>query len=297
MQLNRVVQNSVSLMERTFPKMIEIETILAKNLREVNADASQIGQVLMNLCINAKEAMHQGGRLTIETKNTLLDDEYCQLHLGAKPGPHVIVEITDTGGGMNKQTMERMFEPFFTTKGWDFKKGTGLGLSIARGIIEQHGGWIAYESEPGHGTIFRVYLQVIQDSPVVSTAENVSGPEKILLVDDEDYVRDLGKRILERAGFSVVTASNGKEAIEIYQEEQSNVRLVVLDLIMRQMGGERCLEELVKINPLVKVVISSGHSLGALERDRLASSAKGFVNKPYRMKQFVEVVKGVLTSE
>ena len=188
------------------------------------------------------------------------------------------------------------------TKGWDFKKGTGLGLSVARGIIEQHGGWITCESEPGRGTIFRIYLQGIADAeadkPVgVPVAENMSGSEKILLVDDEKYVRDLGKRILERAGFVVITASNGREASEIYAREQSTFGLVVLDLIMPQMGGAQCLEELVKINPCVKVVVSSGHSLETRERNRLGSHAKGFVNKPYRMQQFLEVVKGVLTTD
>ena len=255
----------------------------------------------MNLCINAKEAMPEGGRLRIETRNTFVDEDYCRLHPGAKPGRHVLIEISDTGTGMSKETMDRMFDPFFTTKGWDFKKGTGLGLSVAKGIVEQHGGWITCESEPGKGTTFRLYFPIIEDSPVVQKpeplAETVPGGEKILLVDDEEYVRDLGKRILERAGYTVITASNGKEALEIYAREQSNIGLVVLDLIMPQMGGEKCLEELLKINPHVKVVVSSGHSLAPKERDHLGAYAKGFVNKPYQMKQFLEVVRGVLDAE
>ncbi len=298
LDLNRVVENSIALMERTFPKMIEIETILEKDLGMVNADSSQVEQVLMNLCINAKEAMPEGGRLRIETRNAVVDEDYCRLHPGAKPGRQVLIEVSDTGIGMSKETMDRMFDPFFTTKGWDFKKGTGLGLSVAKGIVEQHGGWITCESEPGKGTTFRLYFPIIKESMADQKpeplAETVPGAEKILLVDDEELVRDLGKRILERAGYTVITAANGKEALEIYSREQSNIGLVVIDLIMPQMGGEKCLEELLKINPYVKVIVSSGHSLDARECLHLGSLARGFVNKPYEVGQLVQAIERVL---
>ena len=212
-----------------------------------------------------------------------------------------LIEMSDTGIGMSKETMDRMFDPFFTTKGWDFKKGTGLGLSVAKGIVEQHGGWMTCESEPGKGTTFSVYLPAIEESPVVRkpepVAETVPGNEKILLVDDEEYVRDLGKRILERAGYTVITAANGKEALEIYAREQSNIALVVLDLIMPQMEGKKCLEELLKINPDVKVIVSTGHSLDARESLLLGALARGFVNKPYEVRQMVQTVREVLDAE
>ncbi len=181
LDLRRTAEDSSKLMERTFPKMIEIETVLGKDLSRVNADASQIEQVLMNLCINAKEAMPEGGRLRIEVENTLVDEDYCRLHAGGKPGPHVLLEVSDTGTGLDKETMERIFDPFFTTKGWDFNKGKGLGLSVARGIVEQHGGWITCQSEQGKGATFACYFPIIEDSPAIEkpgpAAETVPGVE------------------------------------------------------------------------------------------------------------------------
>jgi two-component system cell cycle sensor histidine kinase/response regulator CckA len=301
LELNLVVQNLASLLARTLPKMVEITTDLEEDLGTVNADPIQIEQVLMNLCLNAKEAMPRDGKLTIRTRNVNIDNVDCGYRVNAKPGPHVLIEVSDTGVGMDRGTMDRMFEPFFTTKGWDFNKGTGLGLSVARGIVEQHGGWITCESEPGKGTAFKVYIPVIERAPVTEKSVLAVGKapssKMILLVDDEEHVRDLAKRILERAGYVVITAVNGSEALEIYEHEQAKIALVVLDLVMPRMGGEKCLEELVRINPYVKVVVSSGHSLDSRERDHLGAYAKGFVSKPYQMRQFLDVVKGVLASE
>jgi two-component system, cell cycle sensor histidine kinase and response regulator CckA len=298
LNLNLVVENSRNLIDRTFPKMIQIETVLEKDLGMVNADAGQVEQVLMNLCINAKEAMPDGGRLRMETKRVSVNEDYCRAHAGAKPGPYVVIEVSDTGTGVSAETKDRIFDPFFTTKGWDFKKGTGLGLSVAKGIVEQHGGWITCESEQGGGTVFRVYFPVFKDSSAVrkpeSPADSLQQGEKILLVDDEELVRGLAERILEREGYTIITASNGSEALEIYARDHSNIGLVVLDLIMPQMGGEKCLEELVKINPHVKVIVSSGHSLDERERLLLVAMAKGFVNKPYDLRQLLQTVDHVL---
>jgi PAS domain S-box-containing protein len=300
LDLNDIVENSIKLMEGTFPKMIEIQALLSSDLGLINADPGQIEQLLMNLSVNARDAMPDGGLLMIGTKNITVDEEYCRLHAGAKPGRHVLIEVSDTGTGMSQETVDRIFDPFFTTKGWDFRKGTGLGLSVAKGIVEQHGGWIACRSELAKGTTFTVYFPAIKDSPAVretrSAAATASGAEKILLIDDEEYVRDLGKRILERAGYTVITAANGKEALEIYAREQSNIALVVLDLIMPQMDGAKCLEELLKINPQVKVIVSTGHSMDAQERLHLGSMARGFVNKPYEVRQLVQAVRGILSA-
>ena len=152
------MEDSVGLMRGTFPKLIEIEEILEKPLSMVNADAGQLSHVLVNLCINAKEAMPDGGKLRIETRNAIVDEEYCRSHPGINPGRHVLVEISDTGKGMIQETIERMFDPFYTTKGWDFNKGTGLGLSVAKGLVEQHRGWIICQSQLGVGTKFGVYV-------------------------------------------------------------------------------------------------------------------------------------------
>lgn len=297
MDLKQRILESKKLMEGTFPKMIEIETRLPDDSGLVNADAGQIDQVIMNLCINAKEAMPQGGRLKIEMRTIAVDEDYCRGNIQAKPGRYVVVEVSDTGASMSKETMARVFDPFYTTKGWDFRKGTGLGLSAAKGIVEQHGGWMTCRSEPGRGTTFSLYLPAIEESPDVREPEAlITTPprgEKILLVDDEEYVRDLGKRILEHSGYTVITAANGKKALEVYAREQSNIALVILDLVMPQMQGKECLEGLLKINPHVKVIVSTGHSLSATEQDHLGTLVKGFVDKPYKMTQLVKVVRDV----
>ena len=295
-----MVEDSIALIQRTFPKMIEVEMILEKDLGMVNADATQIEQVLMNLCINAKEAMPDGGKLRIQTKKVTLETDSCRLHPSAKPGPYTLVEISDTGVGINTEILDRIFDPFFTTKGWDYRKGTGLGLFVTKGIVEQHGGCITCQSERGIGTIFRIYLPIIEKSHVAKerpcAAVNAPSSGKILLIDDEEYVRDLGKRILERAGYTVITSSNGMEALKIYAREQSSIGLVILDLIMPQMSGEKCLEELRKIDPTLKVVISSGYSLDSRERDSLGAKVHGFANKPYQIEQFLETVRAALVT-
>jgi two-component system, cell cycle sensor histidine kinase and response regulator CckA len=160
--LSHIVENSIKLMEGTFPKGIKIEKILGRDLGTVNVDAAQMEQVIINLCINAKEAMPQGGRLRIETRSVTVDADYCRSHPGTRPGRTALLEVSDTGVGIDKETMARLFDPFFTTKGLDFRKGTGLGLSVAKGIVEQHGGWITCESAPNEGTTFKVYLPVLE---------------------------------------------------------------------------------------------------------------------------------------
>ncbi len=297
LNLNEVVEQSVVLMKRTFPKTIEIDASLDNELSTVNADASQIRQVLMNICVNAKDAMPSGGRIGIRTKNIEVDEEHQRERLEGKTGPHVLMEISDTGPGMSSEIIERVFEPFFTTKGWDSNKGTGLGLPVAAGIIEQHGGWIACRTEEGKGTTFSVYVPAIGEESAVSE-QKIEEPsptgKKILLVDDEEFVRDVGRRILEVGDHQVVTASSGKEALDIYTREREDIGLVILDLMMPRMGGEECLYELVKIDPRVKVIISTGYSLDSEERRRLGRSAKGFVNKPYKVKELIQAVQLIL---
>ena len=296
--LSIVVEDAVAIIRETFPRLIEIETKYDPALKMVNADSSQIEQVLMNLCINAKEAMPKEGTVTITAENKLVDQECSSLYHNAAPGPHVLISVSDTGPGMNEKTLDRIFDPFFTTKGLDFNKGAGLGLSVARGIVEQHGGWIMCDSEPGKGTTFKMHFPAIDSPPETEQAEVsvalISGDSLILVVDDEDLVRELGRRILEEAGHKVITASNGKEAVEIYKRERSLIGLVILDLVMPQMEGEACLQELLKINPDVKVLFSTGRRLSQEERSRLAAHAKGFVSKPYQVRQLLKDVRAAL---
>jgi PAS domain S-box-containing protein len=238
--LNHEVEQVKTLLQRTLPKMIGIKQILDDNLPTANVDPVQIEQVIMNLAINAKDAMpDEGGTLTIATKSVALDEEYCGLRIGAKPGPHVLLSISDTGSGMPEDILQHIFEPFFTTKG--IGKGTGLGLAMVYGIVQQHGGHIVCESEVGKGTTFHIYLPAAQTSEPCNWVEEKSvaqgGSETILLVDDETLVLEISTEMLSRAGYRVVTATNGKEGLDVYKNNRDLISLVILDRLMPGMGG------------------------------------------------------------
>jgi len=302
--LNLEIEHTNKLLERTVPRMIEIKTFLSDDLETINADHTQIEQLLLNLAVNARDAMPEGGTLTIQTDNRILDEEYCRLHLGAKPGKYALLTVSDTGGGIPKEALEHIFEPFFTTK--EVGKGTGLGLSMVYGIVQQHGGYITVYSEPGKGTTFQVYLPVLElewDEKEFRAEEAIAsgGSETILLVDDEEFLRQLGVRILQRAGYTVVTAGNGIEALEVYKEQRGKIALVILDLIMPQMGGKKCLEELLKMDSKVRVLISSGISSGVSDDAEIKQSTqfrlKGFVKKPFHVTDLLKAVRQALDSD
>jgi PAS domain S-box-containing protein len=294
--LNHEVKNIKRLLERTIPKMIDIELDLQEDLKAVNADPAQIEQILMNLAVNAKDAMSEEGKLTIATRKVTVDETYCRTHTDAKPGEYVLLSITDTGYGIAKETMDRIFEPFYTTKG--VGEGTGLGLAMVYGIVKNHGGYVMCSSEPGAGATFEIYLPAIEkmvepiDDEVIEPPQG--GGETILLVDDEDFIRELGKEMLERFGYNLLTATNGEGALEIYRQRNGEIDLVILDLIMPGMGGKRCLEELLEIDPQVRVVIASGYSFNVLTKEAPKAGVSGFINKPYDMRQMLKVVRGVL---
>ena len=279
--------------------MINIELVLGEELTTINADPTQIDQILMNLAVNSRDAMPEGGKLVIETANVVLDEEYVKTHLDGKPGNHVLLQITDTGAGMDRETLEHIFEPFYTTKA--VGEGTGLGLPMVHGIVQQHGGHVRCYSEPGKGTTFKIYFPALilneQQKERTVREKPRGGPETILLVDDEKFISDLGSRILARAGYNVITASNGNEALGAYQARSHEIDLVVLDLIMPEMGGRQCLEALLRINPSIKVVIASGYTTNGPTEDTFPTGAKGFVNKPYEMRQMLEIVRQVLDED
>ncbi|MFH1115755.1 MAG: PAS domain S-box protein [Pseudomonadota bacterium] len=301
LNLNRSINELRKMLERILPKLIEIEIILHKNLHTVHADATQIDQVLMNLAVNARDAMPDGGKLLIETSNIMLDDEYVKTHVEARHGAHVLLTVSDTGTGMNREALDHIFEPFYTTKAEG--EGTGLGLAMVHGIVKNHGGHVRCYSEPGHGTTFRIYFPAEAPTEEIQGTKFIplpkGGPETILLVDDEELIRDLGVRILKKAGYQVVTATNGREALEIYRDRESGkeIDLILLDLIMPEMGGRQCLEDLLRVDPHAKVVISSGLAAGAAAKETLSAGAKGFVNKPYDIRQVLRVVREVLDAE
>jgi len=299
LNLNRRITELRKMLERTIPKMIDIRLSLGEDLATINADPTQIDQVLMNLAVNARDAMGDGGKLTIETANIILDEEYARSHLDAKPGNYVLLTITDTGSGMDKDTLEHIFEPFYTTKG--VGEGTGLGLATVHGIVKHHGGYIRCYSEPGEGTTFKIYFPALisEEEKEETTVREMprGGSETVLIVDDEEFIRDLGSRILTNAGYNVVTASEGTEALQVYQARRHEIALVLLDLVMPGIGGKQCLEGLLGIDSSVKVVIASGYSADGPTKEALAAGAKGFVDKPYDMSQMLEVLRGVLDAD
>ncbi len=297
--LNNVIKRVEKMLERTVTKMIRIEILLTDNLMTVNADPGQMEQILLNLAVNAQHAMPDGGRLTIETANVTLDEDYSRTHLDVEPGKCVLFTVSDTGHGMDKEVVEHIFEPFYTTKGPG--EGTGLGLAMVFGIVKSHKGHITCYSEPGTGTTFRIYLptmvQEIEPDVAVTQQMPAFGTETILLVDDEKSIRKMGEEMLRMVGYSVLTAANGKEALEVYRSNQDRIALVLLDLIMPEMGGKQCLEEILKINPKTRVLIASGFAPNRQTKEALEIGARGFVGKPYNVKGMLQSVREVLDSE
>jgi PAS domain S-box-containing protein len=296
LNLNQEIVDVEKLLQRTIPKMIQVELRLTGDLWTVSADPVQIGQLIMNLAVNARDAMPEGGSLVISTQNVTLDGEFCRGHVGSRPGRHVLLSVSDTGQGMTKEVLARLFEPFFTTKGMG--KGTGLGLAMVYGIVKGHDGYIECESEPGKGTLFRTYLPAVEQLVEEETAEVKElprgGTETILLADDEASLRDLAKRVLSRFGYTVLTAPDGEGALDLYRAKKERIHLVILDLIMPGMGGLRCLEEILRINPDAKAVIATGYHQEDSCMAAHGGQARGFIRKPYDINELVLEVRRAL---
>ncbi len=293
---NMVVEEVVKLLSRTIDKSISIETRLCPDLAPVLADMVQIQQVALNMCINARDAMPHGGRLLLETENVRLDQVYARKHLGAVPGEYVLMSISDTGTGMDPEVKKRIFEPFFTTK--EKGKGTGLGLAMVYGIVKNHGGYVNFYSEKDMGTRFNVYLPVAEegadDIPAARQKTMPGGKETILLIDDEEVIRDLGKEVLETLGYNVLVAIDGAEALEIYERDKARIDLVILDIVMPRVGGKKTFAALKTIQPSVRVILSSGYSINGEAQDILSAGAQAFIQKPYRIDELSAVIRRVL---
>lgn len=295
-RLNREVEYARRILERTVPKMIEIELHAGRGLWDIMADPAQIEQILLNLGKNAADAMPDGGKLIIETKNLEVDEGYAHIHLGVEPGRYVLLAVSDTGHGMDRDTVEHIFEPFFTTK--EVGKGTGLGLASVYGIVKSHGGYITCQSSVGQGTTFNIYLPATEDTDAHETKSSVpqlgqGGTETILLVDDEDSIRDVAKLALLNLGYKVLTAVNGEQALEIYADKGNSIELVILDLGMPGMGGDKCVREIIGLDPTAKVIIASGYSDEQVKKT-LAAGASGFIGKPYQLDDLCKKVRAVL---
>ena len=300
LELNHEIKELITLISRTFAQGIQIDVDFTDGPTTIRADPKQIAQVIMNLAINSSEAMPNGGRLKVATKAVSLDEKYCRSLRGAKPGGFVMLSVNDTGRGMDKETLLKVFDPFFSTKERGSPRGTGLGLSVVKGIVEQQGGHITCESQPGKGTEFRIYFPAI-DTPLVALETTVpaahsGGSETILVVEDTESVVDLEERILGNAGYTVIKSTDGKKALEIYSARRQEISLVILDLIMPEMSGRECLMKLLKIDPSVSVLIASGYSPSDELHDEIRPLVKGFLHKPFGVAQLLITVSSALSA-
>ena len=294
--VNALVDKSADLFGRT-KKEVKIHKKYQEGVWTVQVDRGQIEQVLLNLYVNAWQAMTGGGDLYVETENVDLDAEFVGPH-GLEPGRFVKIAVTDTGIGMDEETRLRVFDPFFTTK--EMGRGTGLGLASSHGIIRNHGGMITVSSEKGKGSVFRIYLPAFRSKVTEEIREVqgiLEGHETILLVDDEEIIIEVGKRMLDALGYTVITAGSGQEAVELFSDHRGRVDLVILDMVMPDMGGSQTFDRLKSIDSGVRVLLSSGYSLEGQAAKILNRGCRGFIQKPFRIEQLSHKVREVMDAD
>ena len=296
--LNASVMEVEKMLHRVIGEDIEMAIRLQPDLGRVKADPGQLSQVLMNLAVNSRDAMPNGGKLVIETANMELDDTYGRQHLGAKPGPHVMLAISDTGTGMDSETLSHIFEPFFTTK--ETGKGTGLGLSMVYGIIKQSNGYIMAYSEPGRGTTFKIYFPSTEEnvSPIQKTEQDIpSGTETILVVEDEPAVRELTCVLLEDAGYTVLESSGVEDAMETAKDAQRKIDLLLTDVVMPRLDGRELANQMVSLRPDLKVLYMSGYSDDVILHRGVLTHGAVLVQKPFTKRTLLQKVREMLDSQ
>src|SRR5882724_1187316 len=299
LDLNALVGNLEKMLQRLIGEDVELVTKPAASLGAVRADAGQLEQAIVNLVVNARDAMPQGGRLTIETADVELDRGYVVGHVPTQPGPYVLLAISDTGVGMDGATKARLFEPFFTTK--EPGRGTGLGLATVYGIVKQSGGYIWVYSEPGHGTTFKIYLPRVAETPVApesttGTPTQVGGSETLLVVEDQEEVRKLTKRVLAARGYTVLAARNGAEALEIVDRHATQIHLMITDVVMPGMNGRELAQLACARRSDLKVLYVSGYTGEAVLQHRLLEPGVAFLQKPFTPDVLARKTREVLDS-
>lgn len=294
--LNGIILNLEKMLRRLLGEDIDLVTFLGEGTAKVKVDPGQMEQVIINLAVNAKDAMPQGGKLTLETAEVELDEEYARKHISVKLGPYVMLSISDTGVGMTPEVKERIFEPFFTTK--EMGKGTGLGLSTVYGIVKQSGGNIWVYSEPGQGTTFKIYLPRV-DEPLEERKEEVirevsRGSETILVVEDEETVRKLAVRLLKKQGYKVLDAPGGEEALALGEEFKEPIHLILTDVVMPGMSGRQVVERLQRIHPEAKALYMSGYTDNVIFHHGILEKGIEFLQKPFTLESLARKVREVL---
>jgi two-component system cell cycle sensor histidine kinase/response regulator CckA len=298
LDLNDVLTSMDKMLQRILGADVDLVSRPAQGLGRVLVDPSNIEQVVMNLVVNARDAMPTGGRLTMETGNVVLDEAYARDHLGVHAGPHVMFAVTDTGTGIDRATLSRIFEPFFTTK--EAGKGTGLGLSTVFGIVQQSGGSIWVYSEPGKGTTFKVYFPRVDGAvdsvrPMMAPA-TLRGSETILLVEDDDQVRTVARGILGKSGYHVIEARNAGEALLHSEKHPATIHLLLSDVVMPQMSGPELAKRLASARPYMKVLCMSGYTDDSIVRHGVLEARIAYVQKPITPDALTTKVREVLDS-
>lgn len=299
--LNKGIKETKKMLQRTIGEDIEILTITEPELWKVYADSGQIDQIIMNMVINARDAMPQGGKLTIETTNSDLNKNYFREHgIKETPGHYVMLAVSDTGSGMDKETREHIFDPFFTTK--EVGKGTGLGMSTVYGIVKQNNGFVWIYSEPGKGSTFKIYLPKVkgnaepeekEQSPVYDSG----GSETVLIVEDDYGLRNFAKEILPRYGYNVLVAENGEDALMVRKKYEGQIHLLLTDVVMPRMGGKKLAERLQLLYPRMKVIYMSGYTDNAIVRHGVLEPGLNFLEKPFTPEGLAHKVRKVLENE
>ena len=299
LNINETIESFGKLLLRIIPEDIEIKVVLSPDIRPVMADAGQIEQIIMNLAVNAADAMPDGGELIIETAVSELDEEFAEAHMDVAPGPHVILAVSDAGCGMDNETRGHIFEPFFSTKG---ERGTGLGLATVFGIVKQHGGNIWLYSEPGKGTTFKIYLPVAEEAaaaekPSGKTATDPKGTETVLLVEDNDQVRQLAYAILQRQGYTVFAAKDSDEALAKLASFKGPVHLLLTDVVMPGMNGRELYGKAAQNRPGLKVLYMSGYTDDVIAIHGVLDKEVHFIQKPFSTKALAYKIRDVLEQE
>ena len=299
LDLNTIVSGAGNLLKRLIGEDVGLVTVLAPDLGMVKADPGQVEQVIMNLAVNARDAMPEGGKITVETSNVDVDATYAAEHIPLIPGAYAVLSVSDTGLGMSEETQRHIFEPFFTTK--ELGKGTGLGLATVYGIVKQSGGFIWVNSEVGHGTTFKIYLPRVDEpaevaQPATTLSESTRGNETVLLAEDAGPIRAVSYQILKRNGYTVLEAPDGKSALEEAAKHAGPIHLLITDVIMPEMSGRQLAERLQEQRPELKVLFVSGYTDDAIVRHGILEPGIAFLQKPFSPQLLVRKVREVLNT-